>query len=76
MQKGGYSVTTRLEASTEINKILDEVEVELTGFLAFQRVRGVPTSVMAGLSGFPTDSQGQISSDQWRVGGLAVRREK
>ena len=42
LEEGGFSVTTRLDASTEIIKILDEVEGKLAAFLAFQRVSGVP----------------------------------
>jgi len=42
LEEGRFSVTTRLDASTEIIKILDEVEGKLAAFLAFQRVSGVP----------------------------------
>jgi len=42
LEEGGFSVTTRLDVSTEIIKILDEVEGKLAAFLAFQRVSGVP----------------------------------
>ena len=42
LEEGGFSVTTRLDASTEIIKILDEVEGKLAAFLAFQKVSGVP----------------------------------
>ena len=52
LEEGGFSVTTRLDASTEIIKILDEVAGKLAAFLAFQRVSGVPAGE-ADLSGLP-----------------------
>jgi hypothetical protein len=52
LEEGGFSVTTRLDAPTEIIKILDEVAGKLAAFLAFQRVSGVPAGE-ADLSGLP-----------------------
>jgi arsenite methyltransferase len=40
LEEGGFTVTERLDASTEILKILDEVEGKLAAFLAFQRMTG------------------------------------
>jgi ubiquinone/menaquinone biosynthesis C-methylase UbiE len=40
LEKGGFTVTESLDASTEIIKILDEVEGKLAAFLAFQRMSG------------------------------------
>ena len=43
LKEGGFTVTERLDASTEIIKILDELEGKLAAFLAFQRMIGVAT---------------------------------
>ena len=40
LEEGGFTITERLDASTEILKILDEVEGKLAAFLAFQRMTG------------------------------------
>ena len=41
LKEGGFTVTERLDASTEIIKILDGVEGKLPAFLAFQHMIGV-----------------------------------
>lgn len=40
LEAGGFNVIERLDASTEITKILDEVEIKLAPFLTFQRMSG------------------------------------
>jgi hypothetical protein len=40
LEDGGFEVTERLDASSEIIKILDEVQGKLAAFLAFQRSSG------------------------------------
>ena len=40
LEAGGFNVIERLDASTEIIKILDEVETKLAAFLTFQRMSG------------------------------------
>ena len=42
LEKGGFTVIERLDASAEILKILDEVESKLAAYLAFQRMSGTP----------------------------------
>ncbi len=41
-EKCGFSDIVRLDASSEILKILDEVESKLAAYLAFQRMSGTP----------------------------------
>ncbi|MBC8282100.1 MAG: methyltransferase domain-containing protein, partial [Chloroflexi bacterium] len=42
LEEGGFTVSESLDASSEILKILDEVEGKLSAFLAFQRMSGAP----------------------------------
>jgi SAM-dependent methyltransferase len=41
LEDGGFEVTERLDASSEIIKLLDEVQGKLAAFLAFTRMNGV-----------------------------------
>ena len=38
LEEGGFTITQRLDASSEIVKILDEVESKLAAYMAFQRM--------------------------------------
>ena len=42
LEDGGFEVTERLDTSSEIIKILEEVQGKLAAFLAFQRMSGAP----------------------------------
>ena len=42
LEDGGFEVTQRLDASSEIIKILDEIQGKLAAFLAFPRMSGAP----------------------------------
>ncbi len=42
LEDGGFEVTERLDASSEIIKILEEVQGKLAAFLAFHRMSGAP----------------------------------
>jgi len=42
LEDGGFEVTQRLDASSEIIKILDEIQGHLAAFLAFPRMSGAP----------------------------------
>jgi hypothetical protein len=42
LEDGGFEATQRLDASSEIIKILDEIQGKLAAFLAFPRMSGAP----------------------------------
>jgi len=42
LEEGGFTVSDRVDASSEILKILDEAKGKLAAFLAFQRMSGAP----------------------------------